>query len=120
MYVAGILLIAGFAVLTAMELKNASTPYVTKVADIASFGGKVIQFNGKIVNNTVAYDRANHDLIFALRDDAGKMVNVFYDGPKPGDFDTADAAVVRGVYRDGRLKADELLLRCPSKYEGKK
>jgi cytochrome c-type biogenesis protein CcmE len=120
MYVAGIALIAGFAALMVMELRNSTTPYVTKVADIRSFGDRPVQFKGRIVQGKTTYDRATHDLCFALADDAGKTLDVRYDGPKPGSFVTADYAVVRGVYRGGKFRADQLLLKCPSKYQGKR
>ncbi len=119
MYILGVLLLAGFAVLTALELKNASTPYVTKVADIRLFSGRTIQFMGAIDHEYTSYDRDRHDLHFALRDDAGKVLKVSYDGPKPGNFDDADSAVARGVYKDGKFKAEQLSLKCPSKYQGK-
>jgi len=119
MYVAVVVLLAGFAVLTAMELKDATTPYVTKIADMRQFGGRTIQFKGSIAHGRTVYDRATHDLRFALKDDAGKILDVSYDGVKPGNFDDADCAVVRGVYKDGKFRADQLSLKCPSKYQGK-
>ena len=119
MYIAGIVLIAGFAVLTAMELRDSLTRYVTRAADVRSFGDRPIQFRGRIVHEKTTFDRATHDLCVTLADDAGKTLDVTYDGPKPGNFDTATTAVVRGVYRDGKLKADGLSVNCPSKYQGK-
>lgn len=120
MYVLGIVLIAGFAVLMALEMKSAATPYMTKVQDVTESGGSSIQFKGAIVRSKTSYDRATHELRFTLRDDAGKTLDVRYDGPKPGNFDTADVAVVRGVYSEDRLRASQLSLKCPSKYEGQK
>jgi len=120
MYVAGIVLLAGFAVLTGMELMNASTPYVTRVADLSSFGDRQIQFKGTILHQRTRYHAAGMDLRFTLADDKGKTVDVSYDGPKPGNFDTCDCAVVRGVYRGGRFRAEQVFLKCPSRYQGKK
>lgn len=119
MYVVGIILIAGFAVLMAMEMKSAATPYVTTVKDVAASTGSV-QFKGAIVHSRTSYDRATHELRFALKDDTGKTLDVRYGGPKPGNFDSADTAVVRGSYSKDCLKADQLLLKCPSKYEGQR
>jgi cytochrome c-type biogenesis protein CcmE len=120
MYVVGVVLLAGFAVLMAMELKNASTPYVTKVADIQSFGNRAIQFKGSILHEKMDYDGGStKDLRFTLKDDAGKTLDVSYDGPKPGNFDTADTAVVLGAYKNGKFRAEQLSLKCPSKYQGK-
>lgn len=120
MYVLGIILIAGFAVLMAVEMKSAATPYVTSVRDVTGSHGGSVQFKGAIDHSKTSYDRADHELRFLLKDDAGKSLAVRYDGPKPGNFDSADTAVVRGVYSNGYMKADQLLLKCPSKYEGQK
>ncbi len=120
MYVLGIVLIAGFAVLMAVEMKSAATPYVTSVRDVMSSRGGTVQFKGMIDHSKTSYDRPSHELRFSLKDADGKSIAVRYDGPKPGNFDSADTAVVRGVYSDSFLKADQLLLKCPSKYEGQK
>ena len=93
---------------------------MTKVQDVAQSNGTSVQFKGAIVHAKTSYDRASHELRFALKDDAGKALDVRYDGPKPGNFDTADVAVVRGVYSDDYLKASQLSLKCPSKYEGQR
>lgn len=120
MYVVGIVLIAGFAVLMVCEMQRAATPYVTRVDSLAGVSGKKVQFKGAIVHPKTSYNAANHELRFALKDDAGKLLQVRYDGPKPGNFDTADVAVVRGIYADNSLRANDLRLKCPSKYEGQK
>lgn len=120
MYVLGMVLIAGFAVMMAFEMKSAATPYVTKVDEVVQSPGRTIQFKGAIVHDGATYDRGSHELRFTLRDDSGKTLEARYGGPKPGNFDTADTAVVRGVYRGSSLMADQLSLKCPSKYEGQK
>lgn len=110
---------AGFAVLMAFEMKNAATPYVMKVENVAASAGRPIQFKGNIVHEKTGYDRASHENYFTLTDKEGKTLKVTYDRQKPANFDTADIAVVRGVYQEGVLKADRVSVKCPSKYEGK-
>lgn len=120
MYVVGVILMAGFAVMMVIELQNSRTSYVMKVDDALLITSKPIQFNGSIVHDRTTYDLKNHELRFALRDSVGKTLEVHYRGPKPASLDSATSAVVRGYVRDGKMKADQVLLKCPSKYEGDK
>lgn len=119
MYIFGAILMAGFAVLTVFEMKNAATPYVMKVENVNTSAGRPVQFKGSIIHDKTGYDRAFHETFFTLKDSEGKILKVTYDRQKPANFDTADVAVVRGVYQGGALKADRVSVKCPSKYEGK-
>jgi cytochrome c-type biogenesis protein CcmE len=51
----------------------------------------------------------------------GQRIRVFHQGPKPDTFRDLSEVVARGklVQRDGVyvLEADELMAKCPSKYE---
>jgi cytochrome c-type biogenesis protein CcmE len=120
MYVIGILLIAGFAALMVLEMQKASTQYVTSVDDALAAKNRPIQFRGTIAHDKTTYERSTHELRFVLKDDQGKTLEVRYRGPKPANMDTADIAVAIGCIDRGALKADEVLLKCPSKYKGEK
>ncbi|MDH4223841.1 MAG: cytochrome c maturation protein CcmE [candidate division Zixibacteria bacterium] len=39
-------------------------------------------------------------------------------GVKPANFEQATSIVVIGMYRDGIFIADQVLVKCPSKYQG--
>ena len=43
---------------------------------------------------------------------------VMYEGVKPGNFEEATEIVAIGSYRDGAFHAEQLLVKCPSKYQG--
>ena len=120
MYVVGIVLMAGFAVLMVFKMQSASTQYVMKVDDALLITNRPIQFNGAIVHNKTAYTLATHELRFTLRDSEGKTLEVHYKGPKPASLDSADSAVARGYIKGGKMEADQVLLKCPSKYKGDK
>jgi len=45
-------------------------------------------------------------------------MSVLYSGIKPGNFEEATEIVAVGSYRDGSFYADQLLVKCPSKYQG--
>lgn len=119
MYILGIALIAGFAVLSATELIKAQTPYVTTVAEVRGVKDKPVQFIGRISHSFTRTDEKTDELVFRLVDDNGETIGVRYRGVKPANFDTADKAVVRGTYYGRDLVADQVLLKCPSKYQGK-
>ena len=41
-----------------------------------------------------------------------------YGGIRPGNFKDAISIVAIGRYREGRIEAEKLLVKCPSKYQG--
>jgi len=53
---------------------------------------------------------------FEMVDEKGKKENVFYGEPMPPDFLLSEQIVVIGSYNNNQFIADEILLKCPSKY----
>jgi cytochrome c-type biogenesis protein CcmE len=45
-------------------------------------------------------------------------MQVVYDGVKPGNFEEAVQIVAIGRYQDDAFHAEQLLVKCPSKYQG--
>ena len=41
-----------------------------------------------------------------------------YRGVRPGNFKDAISIVAIGRYHEGRIEAEKLLVKCPSKYQG--
>jgi cytochrome c-type biogenesis protein CcmE len=56
-------------------------------------------------------------LSFRLRDTRGEVLPVEYRGVIPGNFDQATSIVAIGHYQDGKFDAEQLLVKCPSKYQ---
>ena len=56
---------------------------------------------------------------FYMQDDNNSEMKVIYDGAKPNNFEMAEAVVVKGKVREGVFMANEILTKCPSKYEAK-
>lgn len=56
---------------------------------------------------------------FMLQDENGKMVKVISDDPRPANFEQAISIVAIGRYDEieGAFVADDLLVKCPSKYQ---
>lgn len=80
---------------------------------------KKCQVKGKWVKDKdAAFDAAKSQFTFYMVDDNNQEVKVVLDGAKPNNFELATEVVAKGRYKDGYFHANELLTKCPSKYEG--
>ncbi|MBD3216825.1 MAG: cytochrome c maturation protein CcmE [candidate division Zixibacteria bacterium] len=80
--------------------------------------GSHVQVFGKIKAEDVVFDSDDLSLSFILRNEEGETMPVVYSGVVPSNFEYAEEATCIGSWQDGKFKADKLLLKCPSKYEG--
>lgn len=94
----------------------ARAPYMTRVSEVRASNGKPVQFIGKILSGKVRYSDSNGSLLFTLADDKGDKLKVSYKGVKPANFDTSPKALVRGKFTGGEFIADQVLIKCPSRY----
>ncbi len=116
-YILGALIIIGFGYLGVTEMMASRMPYMTSASAVRATNGKPVQVIGNILHKDVRVDKMG-TLCFNLTDNNGDALKIRYKGIKPANFDSAQKAVVRGKYTDGVLVADQLLLKCPSKYRG--
>jgi len=79
---------------------------------------KNCQVMGDIDKEQVDYDAAAGVLRFPIQNESGDRMTVQYAGSIPGNFDQAKSVVAIGQYREGRFQAEQLLVKCPSKYQG--
>lgn len=92
----------------------------------AAVASRTVQVMGKIDFDKVRYDADNTRLEFAIYDaeaespaDAHSRLDVVYYGVVPGNFDQATSVVLKGRGgEDGRFVAEQMLVKCPSKYQG--
>lgn len=54
---------------------------------------------------------------FQLLDANKERREVVYFKPRPADFERSEKIVVVGAMKDGRFVADNILMKCPSKYQ---
>ena len=114
--VALLVLAGGIAALT-MQAKDVSTYATFKDAVTASSKVKVA---GKLIKDKpMVYDPvANPNLFtFYLKDQNGKEVLVNLLKPKPQDFELSEQVVVTGEMQGEAFVANEVLMKCPSKYK---
>lgn len=96
--------------------KQSLTPYISFAE--ARRSGSSVQVNGVLADPAhVRYDAGRSELVFALKDDKNEVMEVVYKGVKPVNFEMATNVVAIGSYHDGRFAADQLLVKCPSKYQ---
>jgi cytochrome c-type biogenesis protein CcmE len=107
-----------------------------------SLVGRSLRISGAVVGNTIKFDPQTMNLTFdiahvpgdnaaiemggglaavlhaAVTDLARTRLTIVYNGPKPDLMsDEAQAIVTGHLGEDGIFYADELLLKCPTKYQ---
>ena len=98
-------------------LTNAS-PYVSVKEAIATPGDN-LHLMGDIDKSTMKSSVAAGEIRFALKDEKGDTIDVVYSGPLPSNMGEATRVVCVGGVQKGEFRAHKLLIKCPSKYEGK-
>lgn len=109
---ATVAILAGIG-LTTVFVNNAS-PYVT-IKEVDNLNQKV-HVVGKIVPNTLTQNSLAREVSFRIQDDSGEMP-VKYVGPPQSNLASATQVVVIGQRKDGVFEANQMLVKCPSKYE---
>ena len=97
------------------SFRKTVTPYITFSEARRSSG--LVQVNGVLADKKYVADAERQYLSFRLQDSSGEILPVEYKGVIPGNFDQATSIVAIGRYREGRFEAEELLVKCPSKYQ---
>jgi cytochrome c-type biogenesis protein CcmE len=115
-YAVGAVLVVAFLAYGTTSFKSNLTPYVS-FAEAASSARKV-QVAGGLVENSTEYLDESQELRFTMVEEDGDTLVVHYDGIKPGNFEEAVQIVAVGSYGDGVFHAEQLLVKCPSKYQG--
>jgi len=114
------LLLAFSAFLAYDSLSNYISPYlsVTKVVNnIDQYQGRSLQVMGVVESGS--FDRGNDGTIRFSLNDGTEALNVIYTGALPQNFDEGkDVVVVGSLNGDETVEARQILVKCPSKYEG--
>ena len=97
------------------SFKKTVTPYISFAEAKQSTG--MVQVNGVLADKNYVLKQEEQYLSFRLRDAKGEVLPVEYKGVIPGNFDQATSIVAIGRYADGKFAAEQLLVKCPSKYQ---
>jgi cytochrome c-type biogenesis protein CcmE len=142
----GGLLILGAVVYLIVSSTASTSEYFLTINELNAKGSSIVDKNlrvaGAVIGDTVKYDPATLTLTFevahvsgdnaqletegglaealhqAVLDPSRERMTVVYVGPKPDLLRNEAQAIVTGhLGADGIFYADELLLKCPTKYE---
>jgi cytochrome c-type biogenesis protein CcmE len=114
--VAAVVIVA-FIVFGAVSFMDSNVEYTDFTK--AEKTSKKVQVKGVWVKEKeTQFDAKAGQFTFYMTDDNNREVKVVLDGAKPNNFELATSVVAKGRYKDGYFHANELLTKCPSKYEG--
>ena len=97
------------------SFKKSVTPYISFQEARRASG--LVQVNGTLADKQYVLKQESQFLSFRLKDDKGEVLPVEYKGVIPGNFDQATSIVAIGRYESGTFHAEQLLVKCPSKYQ---
>jgi cytochrome c-type biogenesis protein CcmE len=110
-----VVLLAVAAAVGVTSFKKTMTPYIG-FAEARTASG-LVQVNGKLADKDYVLKPEEQFLRFNLRDEQGTVMPVEYRGVIPGNFDQAVSVVAIGKYQGDHFEAQQLLVKCPSKYQ---
>lgn len=110
----GVVAIVGFTSLLMYNFGNSISTYVNFEEAVDRTSAHVI---GTWDNSLdYGFSRETMRFTFHMKDEDGNVRKVVYPRPKPNNFEQATQLVVIGQMRNNTFHADEMLMKCPSKY----
>ena len=124
-FIAGGLLLLAFVAFLGVQIVQATRTtgaYFMTVGELnaraATLQGQRVRVNGNVVQGTEDWKPQEMTLKFSVKDESGASLPVVFHGPRPDNFQRAASAIVEGeLLPNGSFQAENLLLKCPSRYE---
>lgn len=124
--IAGAVIFLTIVALIYTAFKQSSVYYMT-VPELKSKGesvvGQGLRASGQVKDGTISYDSEKLILNFDIFETgaATEAIHVTYKGIKPDSFKADVQVILEGKYnpQESLFKATTLLVKCPSRYEGK-
>jgi cytochrome c-type biogenesis protein CcmE len=121
--IGGLAVVVVVGILIATSFSTSSSDYLS-IAEVRALGpdqNRNSRVAGTIVSDSITWSTRDLHLTFRIMDSTGTLL-ISYHGPQPDMLVDAVEAVVIGKYdpRADAFEAEELLMKCPSKYEEKK
>lgn len=118
--IAGLIAVIGFAVVGTSTSGGAGM-FNYSLAQIQgqteALAGKNVKVSGRIGRGSVRGEPASDSFRFDLEDDDGNKLAVSYKRLLPDPFEEGRDAIVEGQIHGGVLRASNLTVKCPSRYE---
>ena len=116
-YIFGGLIIVVFMGIMGYLFTQTSISYEENFSEIIN-SSKTMKATGSWVKEKSYHvDKSNKQFSFYMKDYNGTEMKVVYGGTIPNNFESATSVVVTGKYKDGYFHANDILTKCPSKYE---
>ena len=118
-HIIGIVVIA-IALAVIISTVSESSTYVT-FNEAQKNEGRTYHVIGKVnLQKDFIYNpEVNANLFgFFMSDTTGNEIKVLYNGSKPQDFERSEKIVVVGKMDGSEFHASQVLMKCPSKYNG--
>lgn len=110
----GIIIIIAALAYGARAFVSGVTPYVT--FDQARRADSTVQVMGALDKSSIQFGSGTLD--FRLVEKTGDKLPVVFAGSQPADFRMATQVTAIGRYDGHVFQADNILVKCPSKYQG--
>jgi cytochrome c-type biogenesis protein CcmE len=111
-----------YLVFQLVQVTRSTGAYWMTVSELYAAGpdlaGQRIRVNGQVVAGSEDWNAQEVTLKFSIHDENGDVLPVVFYGPRPDNFQRAAEAIAEGqLLPDGTFQADNLLLKCPSRYD---
>ncbi len=111
----GLIAMAGFFCLLLFSFESQVGGYMSFAQAVES------QARAHVIGDWVARDETRYDpaqnlFSFFMRDEEGAVRQVHYYDVKPATFEDAEQVVVQGRIEGDIFVAEDILIKCPSKY----
>ena len=116
--VGGAIVVLAVAYLIFSSIGGSEAYYLT-VEEVKARGssGRDVRVAGLVLGDSIKWDAQEWILKFKIADDSGTLA-VIYHGARPDMLRDGAEAIVEGKYAESHsFEANNLLLKCPSKYE---
>lgn len=113
-------IIAGALILAGILVFINSSKDVSSYAHFNEASGNRVKVVGTLSKDKpMVYDPENKpdEFSFVMKDNKDVEKKVILKQPKPQDFELSEQIVVTGTLKDDVFIADEILMKCPSKYK---
>ena len=111
----GVAVLAVFGTMAFLNFNKTVAPYVAFAE--AKTAERAVQVAGFPNHEKARFDPNRKEFQFTMSDDQGQVMPVVFTGVKPGNFDEAEKVVVIGTFKEGAFHANQILVKCPSKYD---
>jgi len=112
--VIGIVAIVGFTSLLMYNFGNSISTYVN--FDKASKMDNAHVVGAWVDSKDYGFSMETKQFSFYMEDEAGNVRRVIYPSSKPNNFEQANQLVVIGEMKGDIFYANDMLMKCPSKY----